>query len=141
MPPLTLKSFSRIDVFGTVRLLPLSGVSKAVGLVQGFRCGFLGGATLGVVWYVGCFIGRILRRRWVLQNLQELRELRELLEVDLVEARNDRIMLEYWLSQEESEETLIRLRQTETVIERAEELIQRSRESERWWMETLERDN
>jgi hypothetical protein len=60
MLPLALKSFSRIDLFGTVRLLPLSGLHTAVGLGQGsFRLVFLGGATFGVVCYVGNYIKRI----------------------------------------------------------------------------------
>jgi hypothetical protein len=141
MLPLALKSFSRIDLFGTVRLLPLSGLHTAVGLGQGsFRLVFLGSATFAVVCYVGNYIKRIRWRRHMLQIVGELKELREGLEEEVEYDREDRDLIKYSVGEEQSEELLVKLHGLEEDIEDKEQMIQEYREMERKSMEILEQD-
>lgn len=139
---LTPKSFSRIDVFGPVRLLPLSVLYTAAGLVKaGFRHLFLGGATLGVVWYSISRVYRHRRRQLVLRDLEMMRELVDGVEEQLEYDREERDLIKDSLNEEQSEELLIELRWLEENIESSELLINKSREAEREWMEVFERED
>jgi hypothetical protein len=151
MLPLTLKTLPRFNPVGTLQLLPFSLHDKAVGRFRTLQVLSLGGAATLFLSVTGIWITRFIRdairvvfyRRALTRDLHEMKKLRESLEEDLQGSRDDKVMLEKWLSEYPNgdcpEEWIARLRRVERNIERAEGIIQVSRENERKGWETLER--
>jgi hypothetical protein len=131
-----------LNMFGTVRLLPLFGLHGAVGLGQeSFRLVFLGGAMFSVVYYVGAYIQRIRWRQCMVRIVGKLKELREVLEEEVEYDRQDRDLIKYSVSEGQSEELLVKLHGLEEDIERKEQMIQDCRKMETESMKILAEDD